>query len=191
MRHLETKERGHWELWDADQVTSSLARERTSVSGDWVGTGDWGLGGRAAWFEWRRGSIVSLLWTSLRLLDSRTKVFTAVFYQVPYPSSSHRMSFPALGMSWDYHPTPCQPPFITPSSLTFFPVPPFKSRRNPSFPEASPSFSLLLSFHDRRRWPIRLILSHPQARSPSSQGRWVLTSQPFQWAKTRGRSKNS
>lgn len=55
-----------------------------------------------------------LLWTSLRLLDSRTKVFTAVFYEVPHPSSSHRLSLPALGMSLGLSPYFLPTPFYNP-----------------------------------------------------------------------------
>lgn len=95
-----------------------------------------------------RGSVVSLLWTSLRLLDSRAKVFTAVFYQVPHPSSSRCMSFPALGMSLIITPLPANP-LLNPI-LSFLPLSAsLTSWRNPSFPEASPFFSLLLSFPHR------------------------------------------
>lgn len=132
------------------------------MSGDWVGTGDWaegllGLSGGGAPSCLCCGPLLGF-WT----LEQRSSLLS--FIRFPTPALLIACLSLPWACPWDYHPTPCQPPFMTPSSLTFFPVPPFKSRRNPSFPEASPSFSLLLSFHDRPRWPIR-----PDPQSPTGQ----------------------
>lgn len=124
-------------------------RGRTSLSGDWVEL----EAGELLGVSGGRGSVMSLLWTSSRLLDSRTKVFTAVFYHVPHPSSSHCMSFPALGMSLELSPHSLPTLFYNPIFSFLLPSASLKSWRNP-FPRQVLS-SLFLTFHHRPRGPIR------------------------------------